>query len=351
MAKSLKDIFLKKNKKASEKEPDKGPLISVIMPIYNVEKYLERSVDSIRNQTWKNLEIILVDDGSTDASGAMCDAFAAQDERILVIHKPNGGSSSARNAGITMAKGDYVGFCDSDDYIEQDMYESLLEVFGKYPDADMAQMMTNIRKEDGTLVQGPYRDSGEIAFLSRDEMFRLLMLHVGDSSYCTKMIKASLMKEFRFQEGKLNEDFELLLRMLMKVEGVYSYEKAGYNIMLRNMSNTRGCFRTTMYDAMIANSDTAYALMEKEFPMYESEAKRFWLYQRLDYMLHIPVSLMKKDNTVCCGIIRDLKKSRKEIRKNPHLTKKEKRNLLILSRVPKLSKRVHNVIMRLKGVS
>ena len=131
------------------------PLISVIVPVYKVEQYLGRCVESLLSQTYENTEIILVDDGSTDASATMCDAFAAQDERILVIHKPNGGSSSARNAGITMAKGDYVGFCDSDDYIEQDMYESLLEVFGKYPDADMAQMMTNIRKEDGTLVQRP----------------------------------------------------------------------------------------------------------------------------------------------------------------------------------------------------
>ena len=85
---------------------------------------------------------------------------------------------------------------------------------------------------------------------------------------------------------------------------------------------------------MIANSDTAYALMEKEFPMYESEAKRFWLYQRLDYMLHIPVSMMKRDNEVCRGIIKDLKKNRKEIRNNPHLTKKEKRNLPERSRNP-----------------
>ncbi len=351
MTKGFKTFFQKNKKKNTSEQVNRGPLISVIMPIYNVEKYLERSVNSIRNQTWTNLEIILVDDGSTDASGKMCDAFAEQDARILVIHKPNGGSSSARNAGITMAKGDYIGFCDSDDYIEPDMYAGLLDIFMSHEDARMAQVMTNILTEEGELVQGPYRDSGGITYIPRDEMFRLLMLHVGDSSYCTKLIKASYMKEFRFQEGKLNEDFELLLRMLMKTQGIYSLEKPGYNIILRNMSNTRGCFRTTMYNAMIVNSDTAYALMEKEFPAYESEAKRFWLYQRLDYMLHIPVSMMKKDNEVCCNIIKDLKKNRKEIRSNPHLTKKEKRNLLILSRVPKMSKRVHNVIMRLKGVS
>lgn len=346
MTKSLKP-FWKKETKTTEK---KKPLISVIMPIYNVEKYLERSVNSIRNQTYKNLEIILVDDGSTDASSKMCDDFATIDSRILVIHKPNGGSSSARNAGIVMAKGDYIGFCDSDDYIEPDMYEGLLKIFMRHDDAKMAQIMTNILTDEGELVQGPYKNSGEVSYLLRDEMFRLLMLHVGDSSYCTKLIKASFMKQFRFLEGKLNEDFELLLRMLMETDGIYQLERPGYNIVLRNMSNTRGVFRPIMYNAMIENSNTAYAMMEKSFPMYYLQAKRFWLYQRLDYMLHIPVSMMNKDNEVCRGIIVDLKRNRKEIRTNPHLAKKEKRNLLILSYAPKLSKRVHNVIMRLKGV-
>ena len=169
MTKSLKP-FWKKETKTTEK---KKPLISVIMPIYNVEKYLERSVNSIRNQTYKNLEIILVDDGSTDASSKMCDDFATIDSRILVIHKPNGGSSSARNAGIVMAKGDYIGFCDSDDYIEPDMYEGLLKIFMRHDDAKMAQIMTNILTDEGELVQGPYKNSGEVSYLLRDEMFRL----------------------------------------------------------------------------------------------------------------------------------------------------------------------------------
>lgn len=337
-------------KKKTEEAPVKRELITVVMPIYNVENYLERSVGSLLNQTYDNLEIILVDDGSTDRSPAICDAFAKKDKRVRVVHKPNGGSSSARNAGITIAKGDYIGFCDSDDYVEPDMYENLLQIFRKYKDAKIAQVMTNILREDGSLEQGPYKDSGNVNYLSRDEMFKLLMLHVGDSSYCTKLIDASYMKQFRFVEGKLNEDFELLLRMLMGVDGIYSLEKAGYNIVLRGVSNTRGCFRTIMYNAMIENSDTAYALMQESFPQFETEAKRFWLYQRLDYLLHIPLSMMTKENEVCNGILKDLKANRKAIKENPYFTQKERRNLLILSRVPKLSKRVHGVIMRLKGV-
>ena len=99
--------------------------ISVIVPVYNVEQYLERCVDSIINQTYKNLEILLVNDGSTDNSGQLCDELAKKDDRIRVIHKENGGLSDARNVGIDEAEAELIGFIDSDDYIDEDMYETL----------------------------------------------------------------------------------------------------------------------------------------------------------------------------------------------------------------------------------
>ena len=100
--------------------------ISVIVPVYNVEGYLARCVDSILGQTYENLEVILVDDGSRDGSGALCDAFARQDHRVKVIHKPNGGLSSARNTGIDAAQGEYLAFVDSDDWLEPDAYAQML---------------------------------------------------------------------------------------------------------------------------------------------------------------------------------------------------------------------------------
>ena len=108
-------------------EEERRPvLISVIIPVYNVVDLLPKCVDSIRRQTYRNLEIILVDDGSTDNSGALAEKMALEDKRIRVFHKENGGSSSARNLGISKAQGDYIGFVDSDDYIEPEMYEKLL---------------------------------------------------------------------------------------------------------------------------------------------------------------------------------------------------------------------------------
>lgn len=102
-------------------------LISIIVPVYNVESYLRKCIESILNQTYKNLQIILVDDGSPDNSGAICDEYAAKDNRIEVVHKANGGVTSARKAGLELAKGDYIGFVDSDDWIEPNMYEEMLE--------------------------------------------------------------------------------------------------------------------------------------------------------------------------------------------------------------------------------
>lgn len=103
------------------------PIISIIVPIYNVEKYLEECVLSIVNQTWENKQIILVDDGSTDNSGKICDRLQTEYPYIEVIHKKNGGLASVRNAGLDIAIGEYVGFVDSDDYIEHDMYDKMYE--------------------------------------------------------------------------------------------------------------------------------------------------------------------------------------------------------------------------------
>lgn len=114
-------------------------LISVIIPVFNVEKYLARCLDSVINQTYKNLEIILVDDGSPDKSGNICDEYTKIDTRIKVIHKENGGVSSARNVGISIATGEYIGFVDSDDWLEPDMYEKLME-YAKKDDSDITRI-------------------------------------------------------------------------------------------------------------------------------------------------------------------------------------------------------------------
>ena len=125
--------------------------ISIIVPIYNTEKYLDRCIASIVAQSYENLEIILVDDGSSDNCGIICDRWAINDNRIKVLHKSNGGLSDARNAGLSIATGEYIGFVDSDDYIHMDMYQELFDLIKKYG-ADMAICEYNCVSEDGIVL-------------------------------------------------------------------------------------------------------------------------------------------------------------------------------------------------------
>lgn len=321
--------------------------ITVVVPVYNVINYIENTITHIVNQTYKNLEILLVDDGSTDGSGAVCDEFAKKDSRIRVIHKENGGSSSARNVGIKEATGAYIGFLDADDWADEGMYRALYETAVE-KDADICEVMSSDFDEEGNLLKGPRLDTGKVTFIPREEDFRLLMLHKGDSSFCTKLIKADFCKQFSFSENKLNEDFLLIVEMLLKTDGVYSIEKSYYNILIRNGSNQRSGFKKNLYEAVIDNSDYAYEVMTKYFPAVKVETERFRFVQRLMYLLHIPLSEINRENTYYHKIMNELRGEKKLWKNNPFLTEKEKRNLKRLCFSPVISKRVHGIIMKLK---
>ena len=187
------------------------PLISVVIPVYNIEKYLERCVYSVREQTYKNLEIILVDDGSTDNSGLICDKLAAEDAGIRVFHKKNGGSSSARNLGISKAQGEYIGFVDSDDYIEPDMYELLYAAIQEY-DADIAQIGRDEIDEKGNRLPNICEPPQQAIFIESETFLKELLMHRGDCSFCTKLVRRNLFESMQFQHLFLF--FPLLLLIL-----------------------------------------------------------------------------------------------------------------------------------------
>jgi glycosyltransferase involved in cell wall biosynthesis len=188
-------------------------LISIIIPVYNAAKYLERSLGSVLKQTYRNLEIITVDDGSKDDSLKLLNSFAASDSRVKVIHKENGGSSSARNAGLKISTGEYIGFIDADDYIEYDMYENLARLLDEDPKADVSQILSCEENENGELIKA-FGDgfTDEEQQTGRD-FFRALLLHRGDSSFCTKLFRREFFEGFSFPEGRLKEDFDLLVKM------------------------------------------------------------------------------------------------------------------------------------------
>ena len=213
-------------------------LISVIVPVYNVERYIRKCLDSIRSQSYKNLEIILVDDGSTDKSSIICDLYKELDERVVVIHKENGGLSSARNAGLKKAKGDLIGFVDGDDYIDVTMYEKLKENMDKYK-SDIAvcsfyksyKYLTDL--VEGTDTEAVYQGKEKFANLENEND---LLTTVP----CNKLYKKTIFKSISYPEGKLFEDSYIITDILTKAKKVsYLNEPLYYYTMRKSAISSK----------------------------------------------------------------------------------------------------------------
>lgn len=325
-------------------------LISVIVPVYNTKEYLPRCVSSICAQTYRCLEILLVDDGSTDGSGELCEVLALKDPRIRVIHKENGGSSSARNEGIVAAEGKYLGFVDSDDYLEPQMYEKLLDAINTY-DLQIAQAGRNEIDAQGNALPGICIPPTESVAVSSELFFRELLMHRGDCSFCTKLIDASLLQTDKFPEGILNEDFNLLIRLLDHIEGIVSIPYIGYHVCYRLGSNTRRVDLndfSRVFSDNVNNADFATLIVDKYFPNLHREVIRFGLFQRMDYLLHVPISKMNYDNRQYVAILKYLRHHFKEMVKSPYLTKKNKLYLFLFTVMPVRTRKIHASV-RLRG--
>lgn len=211
-------------------------MISVIVPVYNVERYIRQCVESILEQTYADLEIILVDDGSTDGSGSICDEYKLKDDRVVVIHKCNGGLSDARNAGLDIARGEYIGFVDSDDYIEPDMYEVLYKNCERYA-ADLAAARFVKFNTQGE-VRKNFTENIEV--FSREEMLRLFI--VGDRRYeitmsvWDRLYKRELISDLRFPVGKCYEDIVFSTKVIEKSKINVYIDRALYHYRLREDS-------------------------------------------------------------------------------------------------------------------
>ena len=322
------------------------PLISIIIPIYNIMDCLEKCVDSCINQTYKNIEILMVDDGSTDGTSRLCDKLKEKDNRIRVFHKENGGSSSARNLGIEQAKGDYLGFVDSDDYISPTMYEDLMEAVLEHG-VSIAQVSRDEIDDKENKLPDVCTPPEKAILCTSDEFMKELLMHRGDCSFCTKLIKKELFADKRFPIGKLNEDFYLLLQMLKEIEGIYILPQQHYHVFYRIGSNTRkedkNEFSRVFMD-IVDNADVVMDIVDKHYPQLKEVCIRFGLFQRLDYMLHIPVAQMNADNEFYVKVRNYLKKNLYNTIKNPYLTKKNKIYLILLTIAPKTIRVAHQKI-------
>ena len=211
------------------------PLISVIIPIYNVDKYLRRSVESVRTQTYQNLEIILINDGSTDQCGQICSAMAQEDKRIVVIEKEYGGVADARNAGVAAAHGEYIVFVDSDDYVTGNMIKMLYDRLIR-DEADLALCNLKFVNEKNEIC----KDSVEILDGIWDEGRYWQEYYEGSRVFCSvlwnKLYKAELLKNVRFPKGRLHEDEAVLFDIIHQCGKISVMKETGYFYLQRKNS-------------------------------------------------------------------------------------------------------------------
>lgn len=227
-------------------------LLSVVVPIYNVEKYLDRCVLSILNQTYQNIELILVDDGSPDNCPEICDKWKAQDDRIQVVHKPNGGLADARNAGFEAATGKYIAFVDGDDTVCPEMYSEMI--------ARMEQTGAKIaccgkNKIYGTKTTQTQNSSRELIMTASEAIGRLLEGVSIDESACDKVFVRDLFDEIRFPKGEINEDLPIMPELFSRAGKIVHVAACYYNYFQNPGSITRSGYSAKMHVYIVHLTD------------------------------------------------------------------------------------------------
>ena len=252
----------------------KEPLISIIVPVYKVEKYLNRCVESIVSQTYSNLEIILVDDGSPDLCPVMCDDWAKKDSRIKVVHKKNGGLSDARNEGMRISNGELLGFVDSDDWIEQDMYRRLYESMRK-DNSDIAACGVEMVWEDETLSEKLTKTNNCV--LNREEAMRALIYESWlKQPVWYKLYKTKLIRNILFPVGKYHEDAFWSYQAIGAANRVSIINYVGYYYWQRNGSIMSEAYSLKRLDAIQA-LENRQDYLEIKFPSLAIEGKcKMW---------------------------------------------------------------------------
>lgn len=300
--------------------------ISIIVPVYNVEAYLERCVESILKQTYTNLEILLVNDGSTDKSGELCDKLALRDHRIRVIHKENGGLSDARNRGIDEASSNLIGFIDSDDYIDEDMYETL------YRQMVASKADLSMCGHYDVYHQIPEKQVAEIKTweLMPEEAIKMVMeAKILSVTAVNKLYKKALFEQLRFRIGKIAEDAFIMVDLIHQCSKVVATNEKKYYYVHRENSITTQKFSLKFLNVIEAYEQNAKIISENYPDLYDVAIMRLnWAYfYVLDRLL---VDNDFKDKVLENRLISYLKKNKKSILMDSRFTRARKMSFLAL---------------------
>lgn len=306
------------------------PDISVIIPVYNVAPYLRRCTDSVLSQKGPSLEVLLIDDGSTDGSGALCDAIAVEDDRVQVVHKPNGGLSSARNAGLDLAQGHYVSFVDSDDYLEEDAYRDLVHLAQKFQVPLVCGGRFDVEEETGAKQLGlcPEKEG----LLSGENLVRRIFTWNGlDSSACDKLFERSLFEGIRFPLGMINEDVAIIYRVCLRAGSGGLLPRPFYNYCHRSDSITTA--QVSQKDFHLASHGRKIMKdLKKNAPQLLPEA-RYLLIRGLTHPMQLCIiaGVQKEYAQEYDRCRRELRKQLSFLRKSPLFSKKERKLYTLLA--------------------
>lgn len=320
------------------------PFISVIIPAYNIEKYIVRCLESVCRQTYPNLEIIVVDDGSSDNTGRIADDFAKKDKRITVIHKENAGVSAARNTGLDCAQGDYIGFVDGDDMIDSDMYELLMQNALKYQ-ADIShcgyQMVFPNRVDY-------YYNTGEIFVQDNSQgVYDLVKADKVEPGLCNKLYRKELLDGIRLDENiRINEDFLFNYQMFKKAEKSVFEDVPKYHYMVRkNSASTSRLNQHKLEDPlwvldymMKREKDEIYCLLEKRYVYTLEKVSSLHISEDEESLLKIQMQRKK-----------ELRQKLQRHELKAQYTSREMMQLKLAASSPWLYRAVHNVFATLSG--
>lgn len=299
--------------------------LSIIVPVYNVERYLCKCIDSILNQSFKDLELILVDDGSIDNSGEICDKYSCKDKRVKVIHKKNGGVSSARNTGLKIANGEYIGFVDPDDWIETNMYERMYNEIIK-TNSDI--IICNFKKifenrEEKYIYENKSLELNNIEALN--ELYNIKYIY---NFAWNKIYKKSLFDNLKYKEGFIYEDEFIIHQLLYKSNKVSYIPEHFYNYYQRKGSIINSGFNIKKFDKIRALSERIEFFEKLKLYDLVKKAEKDYI-DVFIWNYYIAKKNLKECNDNLLEVKRDFNIRLKSILKNDLISLKHKISLLI----------------------
>ena len=323
-----------------EENKDKQTTVSIIVPVFNVKDYLERCLNSIREQTYENIEVILIDDGSNDGSEVICDLYAAKDARIQTYHQGNCGLSAARNFGLQHATGNYVAFVDSDDWVETDMIEKLVTAADTHH-SDIICFDYFISYTDSERYVSGYKPS-VFENMIKEEALGLLISNKIESYTCMKFYKRSMFDEIKFPVDKKYEDIGTTYKLFMEAERISYYPVAFYHYWQREDSITHLSKKANIqllhdtHDIFEFKKDMELAI-GKVYPKLMDEllvASEEWAIKMYNSAVMFVDCDKQQRKELKTEAYEYLKTNYKGLKNNPHTSKKHKFRLYTLVKFP-----------------